>query len=94
MFQSPLGEVVKETLTLLLGSFVVSLIVSIPSRGSGKGDLTTVHGVNYTVTFQSPLGEVVKETGFLGTNADADPTDVSIPSRGSGKGDTVSCGSD
>jgi hypothetical protein len=33
MFQSPLGEVVKETC-----QFFETDMVSIPSRGSGKGD--------------------------------------------------------
>ena len=37
--------------------------VSIPSRGSGKGDGSARQTTNeITGTFQSPLGEVVKET--------------------------------
>ena len=61
-FQSPLGEVVKET---LLGYFNHRLlgVVSIPSRGSGKGDFgLSVTTVFTGIMFQSPLGEVVKET--------------------------------
>ncbi len=38
-------------------------LISIPSRGSGKGDGLLVHLLNFSVSrFQSPLGEVVKET--------------------------------
>ncbi len=38
-------------------------IVSIPSRGSGKGDLEFLAFKTTTsLEFQSPLGEVVKET--------------------------------
>ncbi len=37
--------------------------VSIPSRGSGKGDLITFIDLeDHREVFQSPLGEVVKET--------------------------------
>ena len=36
-FQSPLGEVVKETFALT-GTFFFLTFVLIPSRGSGKGD--------------------------------------------------------
>ena len=41
--------------------------VSIPSRGSGKGDVGSNVTVGNTVAggFQSPLGEVVKETIIL-----------------------------
>ena len=38
MFQSPLGEVVKETNLEEWGHWEGSSQVSIPSRGSGKGD--------------------------------------------------------
>ncbi len=42
----------------------VSSSVSIPSRGSGKGDLQAEMEANKDqLRFQSPLGEVVKETG-------------------------------
>ena len=60
LFQSPLGEVVKETLQCW-GVWVSPTKVSIPSRGSGKGDITGSEG-DYLIVFQSPLGEVVKET--------------------------------
>ena len=39
MFQSPLGEVVKETFFTTKYKYVCTS-VSIPSRGSGKGDIT------------------------------------------------------
>jgi hypothetical protein len=59
-FQSPLGEVVKETVPMFAGNCAI-ICVSIPSRGSGKGDqFENCPGCN---------------------------TSVSIPSRGSGKGD-------
>ena len=66
LFQSPLGEVVKETsgcLKLLTGPSSVS----IPSRGSGKGDDNAKkRGLKaLPKKFQSPLGEVVKETSSL-----------------------------
>ena len=39
--------------------------VSIPSRGSGKGDpATIVEGIGIPKKFQSPLGEVIKETSL------------------------------
>ena len=39
VFQSPLGEVVKETLKKALDQLTQKrFLVSIPSRGSGKGD--------------------------------------------------------
>src|ERR687885_823502 len=66
VFQSTLGEVVKETFATreMYGGGEKGIGVSIPSRGSGKGDPIT--GINMTSTtdslFQSPLGEVVKET--------------------------------
>ena len=42
---------------------VGDILVSIPSRGSGKGDTASSSGPNViTGSFQSPLGEVVKET--------------------------------
>ncbi len=37
-FQSPLGEVVKETSITTEHDQLLYIIVSIPSRGSGKGD--------------------------------------------------------
>ncbi len=38
-------------------------MVSIPSRGSGKGDVDDyVNHLNSKGLFQSPLGELVKET--------------------------------
>ena len=37
-FQSPLGEVVKETSPDMTVGHKVFIMVSIPSRGSGKGD--------------------------------------------------------
>jgi hypothetical protein len=62
-FQSPLGEVVKETLVTQSGNKIFHNGVSIPSRGSGKGDLARCFtGWGSDSTFQSPLGEVVKET--------------------------------
>ena len=64
MFQSPLGEVVKETYLILLGKG--RYMVSIPSRGSGKGDSMPV------------LLQVLRHL-----------MRVSIPSRGSGKGDST-----
>ena len=63
-FQSPLGEVVKETFWCLR-SRNASASVSIPSRGSGKGDswwCSSSSVVLALAKFQSPLGEVVKET--------------------------------
>ena len=40
--------------------------VSIPSRGSGKGDLNrSIFPGDVAQVFQSPLGEVVKETPLL-----------------------------
>jgi hypothetical protein len=64
-FQSPLGEVVKETFCCIKqinGGYIA--LVSIPSRGSGKGDTTTdfLTAILLIGVFQSPLGEVVKET--------------------------------
>jgi len=62
-FQSPLGEVVKETTHQINIYRLEDTLVSIPSRGSGKGDFIQVHEIsNYPFVFQSPLGEVVKET--------------------------------
>ena len=62
LFQSPLGEVVKETLQCW-GVWVSPTKVSIPSRGSGKGDMIfLVAMAMISFVFQSPLGEVVKET--------------------------------
>ena len=57
---------VKETICLLIVPTLVSRTVSIPSRGSGKGDvlLTTILKKDSGKVFQSPLGEVVKETSF------------------------------
>ncbi len=38
-------------------------VVSIPSRGSGKGDKVELSFIGlFILRFQSPLGEVVKET--------------------------------
>ena len=91
VFQSPLGEVVKETFATreMYGGGEKGIGVSIPSRGSGKGDPIT--GINMTSTtdslFQSPLGEVVKETQINKTRRIIVKKVVSIPSRGSGKGD-------
>ena len=65
MFQSPLGEVVKETLQIIPSCFVSFYKVSIPSRGSGKGDSIMYWQCWATHKFQSPLGEVVKETCFI-----------------------------
>ncbi len=63
MFQSPLGEVVKETSENCRGnSERTSRKVSIPSRGSGKGDKFCSPESTDSGAFQSPLGEVVKET--------------------------------
>ncbi len=60
MFKSPLGEVVKETIYF---ASKYKARVSIPSRGSGKGDQDqAVQEKEVTLKFQSPLGEVVKET--------------------------------
>ena len=88
-FQSPLGEVVKETLLVSWLLVLLRSMVSIPSRGSGKGDNLTPHSVEvYDESFQSPLGEVVKETSQMNT-AETKYMNVSIPSRGSGKGDFV-----
>ena len=64
-FQSPLGEVVKETIYALLNGTYSTLYVSIPSRGSGKGDEIFSTVVGAAILFQSPLGEVVKETSFF-----------------------------
>ena len=61
-FQSPLGEVVKETLNYLRNYRYDPEVVSIPSRGSGKGDSRNCRHDKENVKFQSPLGEVVKET--------------------------------
>ena len=41
VFQSPLGEVVKETANQDFLHSVSQKTVSIPSRGSGKGDFLT-----------------------------------------------------
>ncbi len=89
MFQSPLGEVVKETGPIgLSGTYNDNPKVSIPSRGSGKGDLLQFFLKTLPMQlFQSPLGEVVKETGYSVHNTDGE-AHVSIPSRGSGKGDS------
>jgi hypothetical protein len=64
-------------------------VVSIPSRGSGKGDVgvTVTNGVVNVYAFQSPLGEVVKKT-MASLARRASVCSVSIPSRGTGKGDT------
>ncbi len=64
------------------------MTVSIPSRGSGKGD-STCSGVQLLLLmFQSPLGEVVKETwSNQWIYFPSLSQEVSIPSRGSGKGD-------
>ncbi len=64
MFQSPLGEVVKETLGLQTFGLEYQETVSIPSRGSCKGDRFYQRKMIMDVRpeFQSPLGEVVKET--------------------------------
>ena len=60
-FQSPLGEVVKET--FVSDCYSVVIMVSIPSRGSGKGDDPLLLSCpSEEKRFQSPLGEVVKET--------------------------------
>ncbi len=61
--------------------------VSIPSRGSGKGDPKKfLQFLDDKGKFQSPLGEVVKET--LKNYKELEVSSlVSIPSRGSGKGD-------
>ena len=64
--------------------------VSIPSRGSGKGDISTEFTVRSAyVMFQSPLGEVVKETQMINFQGWDIGRIVSIPSRGSGKGDLI-----
>ncbi len=53
----------KETIKQKQGAKYVGECVSIPSRGSGKGDVTGVTPFGVAkVMFQSPLGEVVKET--------------------------------
>ena len=54
---------VKET-ALTPGTGGQPIRVSIPSRGSGKGDarIDDSCGALYLTEFQSPLGEVVKET--------------------------------
>ncbi len=89
MFQSPLGEVVKETQSFF-GHARVNTRVSIPSRGSGKGDQTNRFDCRKDrFSFQSPLGEVVKETGFKSTPSSIPSNVISIPSRGSGKGDKL-----
>ena len=88
-FQSPLGEVVKET-KLITRQIDSPTLVSIPSRGSGKGDLYLQYLYWTNVKFQSPLGEVVKETLGVGLQPTVRwglGTKVSIPSRGSGKGE-------
>ena len=78
---------VKETLLVSWLLVLLRSMVSIPSRGSGKGDNLTPHSVEvYDESFQSPLGEVVKETSQMNT-AETKYMNVSIPSRGSGKGD-------
>ncbi len=63
-FQSPLGEVVKETNIQRICKNWGNRLVSIPSRGSGKGDQQAFKDFKEAVweKFQSPLGEVVKET--------------------------------
>ncbi len=65
---------------------LTTIQVSIPSRGSGKGD-TRDTNPDGSITFQSPLGEVVKETKASRGDNFAWHS-VSIPSRGSGKGDS------
>ena len=67
-------------------------LVSIPSRGSGKGDISLVAIVCMLANlFQSPLGEVVKETASNSLVFYHTTLCVSIPSRGSGKGDHYGC---
>ena len=63
LFQSPLGEVVKETMDICVCVSSWSF-VSIPSRGSGKGNSVLLPDGRCIFMFQSPLGEVVKETYF------------------------------
>jgi hypothetical protein len=86
--------VVKETNSG--GTPVTPPTVSIPSRGSGKGDFCSAECSAKTSNlsksrairmFQSPLGEVVKETRPHQAHGTA-RCNVSIPSRGSGKGDS------
>ena len=83
---------VKETLNFYYLN-VLCVQVSIPSRGSGKGDFQKVQCPNNNFKFQSPLGEVVKETLTPGANITR-TSKVSIPSRGSGKGDEPGIGID
>ncbi len=87
-FQSPLGEVVKETQWSSASQNYSK--VSIPSRGSGKGDnvYAAMAPDGGLIVFQSPLGEVVKETRDK-EDLSRSGYKVSIPSRGSGKGDSV-----
>ena len=53
---------VKETKQENKEQVIPAIEVSIPSRGSGKGDQQPVTEATGIFQFQSPLGEVVKET--------------------------------
>ena len=81
---------VKETVGVRVNPQKNREIVSIPYRGSGKGDKKVKQGsdLGKPEKFQSPLGEVVKETNHDFHQKSA-CFNVSIPYRGSGKGDTI-----
>ncbi len=90
MFQSPLGEVVKETQRLLKHNSN-QIMVSIPSRGSGKGDFLSWHNCNWQHCVSIPSRGSGKGDPKLAVLA-LFPEKVSIPSRGSGKGDVLTIG--
>ena len=88
-FQSPLGEVVKETgliytrwllLTVEFQSPLGEVVKETPDRDNP--------GQTTDKMFQSPLGEVVKETKAKNQTSTI-RLKVSIPSRGSSKGDAL-----
>ena len=84
-FQSPLGEVVKETKDEKCGN-ELAYMVSIPSRGSGKGDLflfclCSFSGLSVSIPSRG------SGKGDCDKIAKRKSARVSIPSRGSGKGD-------
>ncbi len=88
-FQSPLGEVVKETDDLLLIRGPGNIVFQSPLGEVVKETRLSGLSLALILAFQSPLGEVVKETCLrFHYIADADSEKVSIPSRGSGKGDS------
>ena len=88
-FQSPLGEVVKETTRKTLFSLRIQLLFQSP-LGEVVKETLVLGFLGFHFLFQSPLGEVVKETKERPSRT-ARQT-VSIPSRGSGKGDNFLLG--